>query len=127
MAATIQVPELFRQAQLITARTFEIFTSVPGRRPPSTGCSAPSWPRGRSGWRAPCRARAAMSDGPAIRLKGLTKSLRRHARAARRRPDRGGRRGGGGDRPLELRGKSTLLRCLAGLEAFDSGQLRSPA
>lgn len=26
MAATIQVPELFRQAQLITARTFEIFT-----------------------------------------------------------------------------------------------------
>ncbi len=26
LAATIQVPELFRQAQLITARTFEIFT-----------------------------------------------------------------------------------------------------
>ena len=26
MAATNQVPELFRQAQLITARTFEIFT-----------------------------------------------------------------------------------------------------
>lgn len=26
MAATIQVPELFRQAQLVTARTFEIFT-----------------------------------------------------------------------------------------------------
>ncbi len=26
MAATIQVPELFRQAQLITARTFEIFS-----------------------------------------------------------------------------------------------------
>lgn len=26
LAATIQVPELFRQAQLITARTFEVFT-----------------------------------------------------------------------------------------------------
>ncbi len=26
MAATIQVPDLFRQAQLITARTFEVFT-----------------------------------------------------------------------------------------------------
>ena len=26
LAATIQVPELFRQAQLITARTFQIFT-----------------------------------------------------------------------------------------------------
>ena len=26
LAATIQVPELFRQAQLITARTYEIFT-----------------------------------------------------------------------------------------------------
>ncbi len=26
MAATIQVPELFRQAQLITARTYEVFT-----------------------------------------------------------------------------------------------------
>ena len=26
LAATIQVPELFRQAQMITARTFEIFT-----------------------------------------------------------------------------------------------------
>jgi cystine transport system permease protein len=26
LAATIQVPELFRQAQIITARTFEIFT-----------------------------------------------------------------------------------------------------
>lgn len=26
LAATIQVPELFRQAQLVTARTFEIFT-----------------------------------------------------------------------------------------------------
>ena len=25
LAATIQVPELFRQAQLITARTFEVF------------------------------------------------------------------------------------------------------
>ena len=25
MAATIQVPELFRQAQLITARTYEVF------------------------------------------------------------------------------------------------------
>jgi cystine transport system permease protein len=26
LAATIQVPDLFRQAQLITARTFEVFT-----------------------------------------------------------------------------------------------------
>ncbi|PMZ55276.1 amino acid ABC transporter permease, partial [Pseudomonas sp. FW300-N1A5] len=26
LAATIQVPELFRQAQLVSARTFEIFT-----------------------------------------------------------------------------------------------------
>ncbi len=30
LAATIQVPELFRQAQLITARTFEIFTMYIG-------------------------------------------------------------------------------------------------
>jgi len=30
LAATIQVPELFRQAQLITARTFEIFTMYLG-------------------------------------------------------------------------------------------------
>src|SRR5690606_35594106 len=32
LAATIQVPELFRQAQLITARTFEIFTMYLDRK-----------------------------------------------------------------------------------------------
>ncbi|STI95484.1 putative amino acid transport protein ABC superfamily [Escherichia coli] len=30
LAATIQVPELFRQAQLITSRTLEVFTMYPG-------------------------------------------------------------------------------------------------
>ncbi len=117
LAATIQVPELFRQAQPDHRPHLRNLRHVSGGRRPLLDPVQPAGPgpdpAGTPGGGPPMSA---------IDAKGLVKRLRRHDRRQRRRPDRRARRDRRGHRPQRL-GQEHPAALPGGLEVIDGGTL----